>query len=51
MGPHGEAGKECEESSPEEEEVAEATCGKLTTAPILLPTMQLVLGEGRESGE
>lgn len=50
VGPHTGAGKECEESSPEEEG-AEATYDELTTAPICLPTMQLVCGEGRENGE
>lgn len=44
-------GKECEESAPEEKEVAEAVHDELTIAPILLFTMQLVLGESRESGE
>ena len=35
-GPHAGTGEECEESSPEEEEAAGATCDQLTASPISL---------------
>jgi len=40
-GPHAGAGAECEESSPEEEGVAETTCDELTTTHIPHPPAPL----------